>query len=1326
MNAEGEELKMADGKSVKAGTRVELTDKGLLGTVAYVGTTLFSSGKWIGVILDEEKGKNNGTVQGKTYFSCDANHGIFVRQSQICVLDGGSGRSTPVATPTPKVSTSSAKKSGLRPPSYAGKRSRPRTENLVDLSGTPKKAPSVPSDLSKIASGGGMSTPKSRGSLSKLPGPKSGRESSSRESTPSEENLAESQKRKPKTAEKKTDSIPDLSTMTRSLDSSLTGGVPEDKMTTLQQLQEMEGLRAEVKDLNEKLETLKIKRSEDKVKLKEFEKAKIQLQQLQEYKSKMQETQKDLQQQLQVAKKEAKDIQESFNNYKDEMSDLTETVEIATLDKEMAEEKAEGLQQEVDSLRERAEELTMDLEILKNEISEKGTAGVASDYEVKQRDQQIERLREALVKMRDLSNQDKQEVQRLTKANEKFVSEMSVLRKDKERFAAEVEELSQQMIDLKEQVDAALGAEEMVETLTERNLALEEKLQELEEEKSDLEALHEMNEELQETAREAELELREELDLATGRGNEFKRKLDATAETFADYEATISKFRDLVSTLQDTIRDMRSRQAETEHKSETTPTIEVIDFKTKFAESKAYAKTIDMELRKLEVQQANRHVGLLQSFMGDNFMNRGGDHDAILVLLMIPRIISKAELLASQVKDKFEMAGEIDRDSVLKSHRAEQSSFSCTLVLLLNTLQGIMRQYDYALKTCSVDLLLKIGTLLPEISAHETSVDYFIELLRKDQLDETISLDLLEKSISYFQQLHSVHLSQERVDCTAMMSDQVRMIQSASECVTADITRLKVLLMPGQEKSEIAILFKDLENCNNDTKMCARKIKRRLPQGDGSATPLSFGKEIQDLLIDSSKNITMVTKTLHLLAAGAMQQAALMTDTLAGGKLEDYHDYFTDYWNSEGLMPKKMEEVAFQSSDKIYGKDDAGPYECLRMSFGKVVGTMNKIANAMENGEYDFDGTHDKTTLPPVVLRAKTVKAQIAEMDQLKHKMEIKEDSVKELKLQIMKKQEEVSEMQVRIGLLEKKLENATKDGDSKMEKLQRKHDELLAQLRKKEKEFEETMDTLQQDIDTLEQEKIELKERLKILSKKTLLGEITRQATETASSPGSPVHSSRGFPLQDSPYLLQQITSLREALKSVKDDNIRLKADKMKEQMATLPPLRVPKKSQGVSSKPGATATGESPEGIPGKDQLNSLRKDTAKLLEEVNIMCACPRVIDITKRKPGKEPLTDTGNPARELVARTARLTLMERKTQQLQVQVTNLLAANRTGGQVRTDLSTFPTPEFARTLHEKSAESKLIGRISIPTKTGPGEIIPLNLQPTRLKEIHSAFVH
>ena len=67
------------------------------------------------------------------------------------------------------------------------------------------------------------------------------------------------------------------------------------------------------------------------------------------------------------------------------------------------------------------------------------------------------------------------------------------------------------------QVDAALGAEEMVEQLTEKNLRLEERIQEIEEEKSDLEALCDMNEELQENAREMELELREEVDLAGAR-----------------------------------------------------------------------------------------------------------------------------------------------------------------------------------------------------------------------------------------------------------------------------------------------------------------------------------------------------------------------------------------------------------------------------------------------------------------------------------------------------------------------------------------------------------------------------------------------------------------------------------------------------------------------------------------------------------------------------------------------------------------------------------------------------------------------------------------
>jgi len=49
------------------------------GTVRFIGTTAFATGKWVGVELDTPTGKHNGTVQGKSYFTCRDGHGVFVR-----------------------------------------------------------------------------------------------------------------------------------------------------------------------------------------------------------------------------------------------------------------------------------------------------------------------------------------------------------------------------------------------------------------------------------------------------------------------------------------------------------------------------------------------------------------------------------------------------------------------------------------------------------------------------------------------------------------------------------------------------------------------------------------------------------------------------------------------------------------------------------------------------------------------------------------------------------------------------------------------------------------------------------------------------------------------------------------------------------------------------------------------------------------------------------------------------------------------------------------------------------------------------------------------
>jgi dynactin 1 len=57
------------------------------GIVRFCGTTSFSPGKWVGIELPTAVGKNDGTINGVSYFYCKPNHGVFVRPSQVKDLE---------------------------------------------------------------------------------------------------------------------------------------------------------------------------------------------------------------------------------------------------------------------------------------------------------------------------------------------------------------------------------------------------------------------------------------------------------------------------------------------------------------------------------------------------------------------------------------------------------------------------------------------------------------------------------------------------------------------------------------------------------------------------------------------------------------------------------------------------------------------------------------------------------------------------------------------------------------------------------------------------------------------------------------------------------------------------------------------------------------------------------------------------------------------------------------------------------------------------------------------------------------------------------------
>lgn len=86
---EDEEFKNWIGtEKIAVGARCEIQNElQARGTIKFLGKTKFSPGCWVGIQLDEALGKNDGSVNGVKYFSCESKKGLFVKKDKIQVGD---------------------------------------------------------------------------------------------------------------------------------------------------------------------------------------------------------------------------------------------------------------------------------------------------------------------------------------------------------------------------------------------------------------------------------------------------------------------------------------------------------------------------------------------------------------------------------------------------------------------------------------------------------------------------------------------------------------------------------------------------------------------------------------------------------------------------------------------------------------------------------------------------------------------------------------------------------------------------------------------------------------------------------------------------------------------------------------------------------------------------------------------------------------------------------------------------------------------------------------------------------------------------------------
>ncbi|KJH44353.1 CAP-Gly domain protein [Dictyocaulus viviparus] len=454
------------------------------GRVAFCGEVQFSDGEWVGVILDEPRGKNNGSVQGVQYFVCEANHGLFIRPSQIR-LESARLRTTGLKTPIARKDVSLISK-GTR----VSPRDSPKVSPSVSLEKLSKTMGTKSSSSTRLVDGGTESkVPQEVSTVVQADNTKSEKADKNKETEKISSKITE----KPESVMEKVKKLQETGSPLMPL-SPVHSAVP----IGMDEGTEQEFLRLQVKDLSEKLETLRLRRKEDHSKLVELERSKIQIQALMELKSKMADQLLDLQRQLQEARKEAIESREWKEANQDDLNSAAEQLEMATIDKEMAEERAEALQLELDSLKLKNEELEADLEILRNEMASGGSGVVfeGNSVQLKQLELQNDRLKEALIRLRDINTAAQVEKMAAVREAEVLRTENIELVRAAEIARKTMNESELRIQDYQEQIEAAMGAEEMVMNLANKNMEMESQIRRLEEERDDLEAHRDMDEQM--------------------------------------------------------------------------------------------------------------------------------------------------------------------------------------------------------------------------------------------------------------------------------------------------------------------------------------------------------------------------------------------------------------------------------------------------------------------------------------------------------------------------------------------------------------------------------------------------------------------------------------------------------------------------------------------------------------------------------------------------------------------------------------------------------------------------------------------------------------
>ena len=879
----------------------------------------------------------------------------------------------------------------------------------------------------------------------------------------------------------------------------------------------------EIEDLKAKLRVLERKRMEDRDKLKQLDKIQGERDKYETIIQKLQVKYQPQQQENNDLRRLLKEAETRLESIEVIQAEHESAMELATLDREMAEETAEVYRAELDALKQKSEELELEVEILREENAE-FTKGMSPEDRAStgwlQMERNNERLREALLRLRDLTQQQEEELRDQIKSLEEDLQDLSQVKEQHDLAKEKLSQSEAAVEDLRQQLDNALGAEDMIEDLTERNMSQAEQIEELKAVIEDLENLKEINDELEINHVQNEKEMQEELDFKDSVITEQARRAVQQEESMGDMEYTLSRFRELVTSLQTDLEDMRASHAVTETESEQlnskSRAMLDLNMKLQISAAKAQVKTIDLELRLLEAQEAEQHLEIVKLFLPDSYK---ADRDSVLALLRFRRLAFKANLLNGFVKERLNGQAQPGHEDDIFA--------GCDAVDKLTWASAMCDRFVNAISHCSLEQFARFEGALFELEPVERALNGWIDGLRRDELKEKQCASELQRTIALMTHLAEVHIAPglesyaDDVHMRALLMQSH--LESAATAFQATKNMVQRVVPSSEEDDELAQHF-------------TRKSEAVVTQT--RSTKVIAGKAVRALEDLRTRSLSLMPDTME-----AFEQCETATQELADMARQiglDLHRVLNEEGRAEPCTYADVQNSVNKTVQAAAGSAESDLFSTYLSKLRTLTGQITDLAGLTS----DLSQTQEfERSEEPWKLRAQELKAlktiPVDAEEELRH---LKAEYA-EARRAVALREESLSTAHLKIETLESRM----RDANAKASKIA----DLEAQIEASRQSITGLRDDIEKqdrELKTLEGDRDKWK---KIASDtRALAGDV----------PGSKAGQERAVATAREMHALKnEIASLQSAVRYLREDNRRARLTEQHSYAWLAEPLRKP-----------------------------------------------------------------------------------------------------------------------------------------------------------------------